>query len=394
MKRAVTKMVNIFIAQNKRMMNVDRRLEELDSLRGLAAITVLFSHFTLVYNDFFLIRDNTGFMYYLYKYTPIHMIWSGHEAVMLFFVLSGFVLMLPFMKNRKFSYPKYLIKRIIRIYIPTIFSVLVTYVIVVFFTRNIQVSESEWINSLWNISVNHANLLEHLFLFSDFNPSLNPVLWSLVHEMRISIFFPLIAFFVLKYDWKKVLFAGICLSIIGVIGEKIFSFSLIPTNYFITFHYIFMFIVGSLLANNHKKISNYVSNMNQYKKIILLLIAIFLYTFRWLFSSIEIIHNKFSNEWATTFGVCIFIIMAISSSRISKLLKIGALNYLGKISFSFYLYHLIVLLIFMKSLSNLPIPIILILTFIVTLVISSVSYYMIEKPSIMLGRQLTSNKKS
>lgn len=45
--------------------------------------------------------------------------WNGHSAVILFFVLSGFVLSLPFFKGEyKFDYSRYLVKRICRIYIP------------------------------------------------------------------------------------------------------------------------------------------------------------------------------------------------------------------------------------------------------------------------------------
>jgi peptidoglycan/LPS O-acetylase OafA/YrhL len=371
---------------------MNRRLDELDSLRGLAALTVLFGHFSLVFNQIFIGQDVTT-LHYIYKYTPVHMIWSGHEAVMLFFVLSGFVLTLPFLKGGEFSYLNYLIKRFFRIYLPTIVSVLIALILVLFFVEeNTSSINSDWIAGMWNKSPSIGNFFEHLTLLTRFNPQLNPVLWSLVHEMRISIIFPFIVWIVFKYDWKKVILLGFVLSVFGVVTEKFLGLSLVPTNYFISFHYAFMFLAGSLLAKYHQGISNKVSLVNKGSKILLLVVAILLYTFRWLLSSNEIIHNKLSNEWATTIGVCIIIILALSSKTISKVLKIKPMKFLGKISFSFYLYHLVILLLLTKTFGNLPILLIFLLTFVLTLIASTTSYYLVERPSIKLGKALSKKR--
>lgn len=67
------------------------RFHELDGLRGLAALTVYFSHLIGTFNfssDYFTKVSNS----------PLHLFWHGEGAVQLFFILSGFVLTLPYRK--------------------------------------------------------------------------------------------------------------------------------------------------------------------------------------------------------------------------------------------------------------------------------------------------------
>jgi len=75
---------------------VNDRFEQLDSLRGLAALSVVVNHFLNILPGIF---DNPNDFWFL-KYTPLHLFWAGHEAVIFFFVLSGFVLSLQFFKKK------------------------------------------------------------------------------------------------------------------------------------------------------------------------------------------------------------------------------------------------------------------------------------------------------
>ncbi len=90
------------------------RYEELDSARGLAALSVVFHHFLLIFPLFFIdtFNDKTASTVNLLKYSPLHVFWAGHEAVIFFYILSGFVLALPFYSAKKFQYFPYLVKRV------------------------------------------------------------------------------------------------------------------------------------------------------------------------------------------------------------------------------------------------------------------------------------------
>ena len=71
------------------------RIQAMDSLRGLASFQVLIHH-ALGISILFLsvIEDphiTSSFWINLFIFYPLHIFWAGHEAVIFFFVMSGFV---------------------------------------------------------------------------------------------------------------------------------------------------------------------------------------------------------------------------------------------------------------------------------------------------------------
>ncbi|MCB9988463.1 MAG: acyltransferase family protein [Rhodospirillales bacterium] len=71
-----------------------QRFHGLDSLRGIAALVVVFNHFYGV------IPALASSENWLFSYTPLHTLIAGRQAVIIFFVLSGFVLSLPYVQGR------------------------------------------------------------------------------------------------------------------------------------------------------------------------------------------------------------------------------------------------------------------------------------------------------
>ncbi|RYD69411.1 MAG: acyltransferase, partial [Verrucomicrobiaceae bacterium] len=86
--------------QNERSVKV-RRVEKLEMLRGFAALYVMVYHFTM------LETKNWGIFS-----LPLRL---GAEAVMIFFLISGFVVCLSF-SNRPTDFKTYFLKRAVRIY--------------------------------------------------------------------------------------------------------------------------------------------------------------------------------------------------------------------------------------------------------------------------------------
>jgi peptidoglycan/LPS O-acetylase OafA/YrhL len=101
------------------------RLSSLDGLRGLAALVVVLHHTLLASEPTLAGPYNAGpfpadgSVGWLLTYTPLHILWAGPEFVVVFFVLSGFVLSLPTASGRSRSriasfYPS----RFVRLYLP------------------------------------------------------------------------------------------------------------------------------------------------------------------------------------------------------------------------------------------------------------------------------------
>ncbi|WP_186446162.1 acyltransferase family protein [Paenibacillus cremeus] len=365
------------------------RYEELDSLRGLAALSVFFGHMYLIFNKTFLSQ-------LLFKFGVFHFAIAGSEAVVLFFVLSGFVLSLPFYSNRQFTYSAYVIRRICRIYIPYIVAVGFAMLLrELFYTGKIS-GLTDWFNSSWSSDLTLSSLKDHLLLIGTFTSNLDNVVWSLVHEMRISFAFPFIMFLLVRMSWKKGIGLGITLSVLSVVYSYVTKADFIGTELYASLHYTAMFVIGALIAKYRNEISNKILHLHKKLRISLFFIGLILYLYvHPSFVLNKIVHDLHPfyrtviDTWFVALGASILIIFAITSSRISKILRNAIVKYIGKVSFSLYLSHLVVLLSCVHFLHNrLPLWGICIVVVIVTFIISSAMYYLVEKPAISLGRRL------
>ncbi|KAA1803590.1 O-acetyltransferase OatA [Bacillus cereus] len=377
---------------------MNKRYLELDSLRGLAALSVLFYHCLRIFPsldigapDF--VNDSDNWFINALLNTPLRIFWSGHESVILFFILSGFVLSLPYYAGKKIEYKTYILKRSIRIYIPYVIATVIAMIAAITLSKNGFSIYSDWFNRIWTYETSFSDIMNHVLFLGDYNANqFNTVIWSLVHEMRISIIFPFVMFFVLRFNWKYNISLSFALSLISFVLLKVFM-PTSNTNFIITIHYTSMFIIGALLAKHIDVISNYFKKLSKSSKIIVFLIAVISYTYNGLFSNIEIIHKFLIDEYAIAVGGSLFIIIALSSDVFSKFLNLRPILFLGKISYSLYLYHTIILFSLIYIFNDvLPISIILFSVIILSLILSSIFYYLVESPSMKLGKKI-SNKK-
>ncbi|MDQ0975381.1 peptidoglycan/LPS O-acetylase OafA/YrhL [Neobacillus niacini] len=366
------------------------RYEELDSLRGLAALSVVFGHMYLIY-------DETILSKLLFEYGPLRATIASNEAVTLFFVLSGFVLSLPFYDKRKFNYGGYLVKRISRIYVPYIFAIFIAFILRgIFYTENIK-GLSNWFNINWSFSININTVIDHIILIKTFSSNLNNVVWSLVHEMRISLIFPLIMMIIVRLDYKKGIVFSIGVSIVSVIYFNLLNPLFLGTELYVSLHYCSMFIIGALIAKHREKIINLISNLTIRIKIILFLIGILLFLYAHPSFVLNIIITDFEpfyrtviDSWFTSIGAGILIIFSVSSLNLARILKNKMIRHIGKISYSLYLSHLPILLSCIHFLNDmLPMWVILCIAIIATIIVSSIMYYFVENSAIKLGKYLT-----
>lgn len=367
---------------------MNTRYDELDTLRGFAAITVLFSHLMLVFQ---VMQDDTyskGITFVnILKYSPIHFFWGGSEAVIFFFILSGFVLSMQFFAKSYDGYSKFIVKRICRIYIPYIIAIVIAFILRELTHHGTINNVSEWFNGNWSINTTPKLIIHHILLLGSYpTTAYNPAIWSLIYEMRISIIFPLLMIIVVKSKLSKNLIICFSFSLITYILLNVSSGK--GYNYIITLHYIALFLIGVLIAQHRIILISIFKKLNRNLKCCLLFMGLLLYTSRWTFYK-YIFTYKLLNEYLIALGVFIFICMSISSPKISLILKNKCARFIGKISYSFYLYHMIVLFALVNMFNNvIPLWIILLLTIIVSFTIAALSYYFVEIPSIRLGKTI------
>ncbi|WP_285116413.1 acyltransferase [Leifsonia sp. fls2-241-R2A-40a] len=168
------------------------RYASLDGLRGVASLVVLGYHALLVVPAISALYidkvDPSAFSpeWWLFK-TPFRLLFAGHEAVLVFFVLSGFVLTLPFLSRppTRRSTLAYYGRRIVRLYVPVWASLVLALALALAVPRNpamggwMGTHHAPTVSSTWH---------DPVLLFGTSN--LNSPLWSLTWEVWFSLLMP------------------------------------------------------------------------------------------------------------------------------------------------------------------------------------------------------------
>ncbi len=356
-----------------------KRYYELDSLRGLAALTVVFCHCANIP-----CAVMSGYFGKIIHYTPLGILIAGHEAVMLFFVLSGYVLVLPFIRG-PVPYPQFAVKRICRIYVPYFTSLVLSVIGCAIFYRSGGIPElGMWFNLTWTMPLTLVSLIQHFILIAGgIDAHYNTAMWSLSPEMRMSLIFPLVAAVACRFRFRSavlfVLFLQVMIfrGIIPQIGDL--------TR---TLNYGTLFIVGALAAKYTPEITRLLGSLHLLARYLFLGIGLLLYTSNfWILK--ELPFRELIIIWAQCVGSLIFITCALAFGRVSAVLLWKPIHFLGKISYSLYLLHGTVLFALVHLLyGHIPMLLIWALTVIVSIMLAALSYYTVEKPSIALGYRM------
>jgi len=152
------------------------KLYKLEALRGFAAVYVVMHHSLPAHFQGFGI--DWGFL-----------IRFGQEAVILFFLISGFVIHYSQQRASDRSFRRYFLKRFTRIYIPLLFVFPLTYAMV-------SLHEGRWVDPDWLSLVGNLAMVQNLANWGQeviARPyMLNKPLWSLTYEWWFyMLYFPL-----------------------------------------------------------------------------------------------------------------------------------------------------------------------------------------------------------
>jgi peptidoglycan/LPS O-acetylase OafA/YrhL len=337
-------------------------LPPLDGVRATAAFMVMFFHF--FQNGYY--QDSALLLVQKFAF------W-GQTGVSLFFVLSGFLItrILFYAKTGRHYFKNFFIRRSLRIF-PLYF-----FYLILFYFISPLIIQTRWssFQEQWYF----------WFYLQDFSltfhwPSFGPMhFWSLAIEEHFYLFWPILVYYTPKYHLKKVI---ITLLLIAPLCRYLLADNGYETFYF-TFARMDELSLGALLALLE---SQNALNSNNKKTFLLggLLTGVFtviLWTFFFGKSNLWIQVVKYDLIALVYFFGLGYVILAQPQSWLYRFFSHPMMTFLGSISYGLYVYHAISFPIIKRSfLSQYPTIIGLSCAFGLTVLISWISYRLMEKP--------------
>ena len=343
-----------------------KHYNQLDGVRAIAVIMVMFYHF---FQDF----NSTNESVLLLKKLSLF----GKTGVSLFFVLSGFLItrILLNTKDQPSYFKNFYIRRALRIFPLYYFFLIIYYFFIPLITKNAFPHFSDQIY-YWTFLQNFASTFE----WQNIGPS---HYWSLSVEEHFYLFWPFIIYFL---PLKNIKWGIVTLFIISVITRIVLIKNNLEESQF-TFARFDELAIGALLS---------VLEIEQ--KLISKNSTIFFALF--LLSTIPLGYVSFKNGDYSLFDkISRHIILAIfygsfvslviitkNTSIISKILSTDFLRFTGKISFGLYVYHplcftLILYYLHLNIIGN------FLASFTFAYLISVLSYNLIEKKFLTFKRK-------
>lgn len=356
------------------------RYDELDSLRGVAAFAVVLYHASLFWGPPF--GPPYGGLFNKVLQSPLGLMFSGPDAVYVFFVMSGFVLFLPYIRPEgPDPYPQYVIKRVCRIYLPYLAALAFAIAADLLF-YNPAAHWAGWVN--WTRPFSMQQVWLHVALvWASALGEFNPAFWSFIHEMRLSLLYPLIAAAALRLR----LGVGIIVSL--VFCGAMFALEPWTGSNIRTLGYGGLFLLGALIARNLGRIRAVIEPRGAWASALLLLLSIF------FFKSTHFLPARLYQWWTLVplhaTGAALMMVLAITSAWFRRFLHLRPVHWTGKVSYSFYLLHGPILYALASLFWTRTSHHLLLIAFgiALSLALAGVMYQYVERPAIALGRKLT-----
>lgn len=352
------------------------RLHQIDALRGLAALLVLIIHASEILAPYAIQYGHTDLLAQF-----AHGVDIGRMGVVIFFMISGFVVAHT-LANRDAALTKFAVRRFFRLYPLYWFSILL-----VIFSRG-------GINYLLSPQADYPTLLANLTMLPTlfgFDPLMG-VYWTL--ETELVFYLAAVIAFKAGHLFNPVMLFWIIFFLIGTFAAVMFG--VLPSPHLLSWKSLplnlsFMFW-GSLF---HAVIFNPALQAQRAKGKYLLLasaaviLSPSLYTFIRYFSS----QSPDDFRWAVSYPSAV---LAFAVIFFAKGPWVRWASGLGVISYSMYLLHPIAIGIVTIFLNNHAIntsiaslPIMTGATIGITVALSIMCYFLLEKPFIFFGRKLT-----
>jgi peptidoglycan/LPS O-acetylase OafA/YrhL len=319
-----------------------KKLDYLESLRGLAALVVVFSHYAVAFYPALFwakaeqVHTEQAVEIFI-SGTPLNLLYNGDFSVCIFFVLSGFVLTYRFFRDRNAEVllVPLAAKRYARLLVPVFFSMALAFLLLklsLYFSAPASVitKSSDWLAGFWQFSPDFRTMLRQSFfgVFFSREYSYNNVLWTMTYEFYGSmIVFAFVAFF---RNYRRRFIPYILFMII--------------------FHrvYYLAFIFGMLLSDVNSRENNFLKKIGTSRPfIVLLLTGLFLGSYP-MRRPLEGTLYAFMPHIAQprmyhVLGAFLVMTAVLHLRPLQALLSKKPFVFLGKISFSQYILHFLII---------------------------------------------------
>jgi peptidoglycan/LPS O-acetylase OafA/YrhL len=368
------------------------RLHQLDSIRGIASLAVVFSHCLIILRQDATLPAWAAIIIDGFNISPLSGLAAGLPAVLLFFVLSGFALT-QMIHGKALNYPAYVVKRVARIWLPYLASIALSLLIISTLGWPGGPFVGRWLEGVSGHAITLQDTLWHILLIGPFEAHYNFVTWTLSHEMRISLVFPLVLKLIAGRRIKSAMGMLMALSAAAIgatYTAKYFKLDDLA-NLLTSLHYILFFGVGALMALHRQTLRQYYGGLSTSARYALYGLALLSYTYPSLIRGLDEALQKFPmlvTHWAMAPGVAIIMAAAICEPGLQKFLCTPALSWLGKVSYSLYLFHGIILIAACHLATPFGTPFAVAVGLATSLALAAASYRWIEMPAQSLGRRL------
>ncbi len=360
------------------------RYHALDSLRGVAAFIVVIYHCLLVFPvlETALVGYGTSvyampdFRTALLTLFPLRMLWAGREAVIFFFVLSGFVLTLPFVGERPPRYASFVVKRFFRLYLPFAIMIIAAAGVWAAIAPQERPNLSDWFASSWSETPAPSVVLRHLSMTGYM--SLNNVSWTLVIEWRVALLFPLLVLMARLSPMATIIGA------LGLVAGYMLSADTPSIHIPYTVYYFIYFVMGILVALYLEPFLAWIRRRESAGTIALWIAFYVLFNLRWLTPfGIPVV------DIGNGLAAALIIGLVLTSPRLQNLLTMRPLLWLGTVSYSLYLVHVPLLMaVIHLAPQGIPAHLAVLIVPPASLLAAYAFYRIIEHPSMQLGRSV------
>jgi peptidoglycan/LPS O-acetylase OafA/YrhL len=323
------------------------KITYLDGLRGIAAVNVMIMHFFIVLAPAIIygnqIPSHFGNFELIFSSTPLGLIGAGNFSVCIFFVLSGYVLTQKYfiMRSNNVIISSAL-RRYIRLLIPVLAAIVLSFFLSSaglfhYYAETVMITANNnpanyWVN-YWTFTPNIADAIVQAMWGSFFvggDVYYDPVLWTMTIEFYGSmlVFAMALLFGPRRNRWTFYLAAAVA---------------------FFNSYYL-AFIIGMALADMFTNKTQVFKTSNKVTLSIIMFVGLFLGSYPVSTVTSDSLYGFLNNGFFQTpkmvyhiTGAGMIMYVILNSQRLQRTFSSPVPVFLGKISYSLYLVHFMVI---------------------------------------------------